>query len=78
MKTNKTFLVSCAIAGTIPLLIGATGKLTDPVADNIVADQRAALAKTTDGAGFGPQAPRDIDSVVGNNKRLFVEAPAYT
>ncbi|TQV87195.1 delta-class carbonic anhydrase [Aliikangiella coralliicola] len=28
--------------------------------------------------GFGPQAPRDIDSVTGENKRLFSLAPSYS
>ena len=27
--------------------------------------------------GFGPQTPRDIDSKVGNNKRLFSMAPSH-
>ncbi len=27
--------------------------------------------------GYGPQAPRDIDSVNGTNKRLFSSAPGY-
>ncbi len=48
------------------------------VADNVIAGQRKALAKNTKGKGFGPQSPRDIDSVAGTNKRLFNAAPAYT
>ena len=31
------------------------------VADKVIAEQRAMLEKNTDGKGFGPQAPRDID-----------------
>jgi len=46
--------------------------------DEVVAGQRATLAKTTMDAGFGPQSPRDIDSVTGNNSRAFEAAPAYT
>ncbi|WP_321277469.1 delta-class carbonic anhydrase [Thiomicrorhabdus indica] len=46
-----------------------------PVSDQVIADQRAALAKTTEGKGFGPQAPRDIDSKVGNNTIAFSDAP---
>ncbi len=49
-----------------------------PVADKVIAKQREALAKNTKGKGFGPQSPRDIDSVAGNNKRIFSAAPAYT
>ena len=48
------------------------------VADETIAAQRAALAQNTDGKGFGPQAPRDLNTVVGENDRVFVEAPAYT
>ena len=40
-------------------------------------EQRANLAKNTEGKGFGPQSPRDIDSKSGLNDRVFVEAPAY-
>lgn len=43
--------------------------------DADVSNQRAALAKSTDGAGFGPQAPRDIESTAGANPRAFSPAP---
>lgn len=46
------------------------------VSDEVVAEQRAALAKNTQGKGFGPQAPRDIDSKTGNNHIAFNTAPA--
>lgn len=46
------------------------------VADKVIAGQRANLAKSTNGKGFGPQAPRDIDSLEGNNTRAFGMAPA--
>jgi len=46
--------------------------------DQLIAEQRAALAKNTKGKGFGPQSPRDIDSSAGNNPRIFSAAPAYT
>ncbi|MBN4076637.1 hypothetical protein JYT48_00010 [Mariprofundus ferrooxydans] len=48
------------------------------VADKVIAEQRKALAKNTKGKGFGPQSPRDIDALAGNNHRLFNAAPAYT
>jgi len=48
------------------------------VSDKVIAEQRAALAKSTKGAGFGPQSPRDIDQKSGNNARIFDAAPAYT
>ena len=48
----------------------------ETVGDDVIADQRAALARNTDGAGFGPQAPRDIDVLGGTNTRAFSQAPA--
>lgn len=42
----------------------------------MIADQRAKLAAATAGVGFGPQSPRDIDSVAGTNHRAFGMAPA--
>ena len=48
------------------------------VADSVIAAQREELAKNTEGKGFGPQSPRDIDNAAGNNKRIFSTAPAYT
>ncbi len=49
-----------------------------PVADSVIAEQRKALAKSTKGNGFGPQAPRDIDDHAGKNNRIFNAAPAST
>ena len=48
------------------------------VGNDVIAAQRAELAKNTKGKGFGPQSPRDIDAAAGNNNRIFSEAPAYT
>lgn len=48
------------------------------VGDDVIAAQRAALAASTDGAGFGPQSPRDLDTLEGNNNLFFNTAPAYT
>lgn len=47
-----------------------------PVSDQVIADQRAMLAKNTAGKGFGPQSPRDIDSAAGSNSLAFNAAPA--
>jgi len=47
-------------------------------ADSVIKEQRHMLAKNTDGKGFGPQAPRDIDSAAGSNNRAFNTAPAHT
>ena len=48
------------------------------VSDEVIAHQRANLAKNTEGKGFGPQAPRDIDSAAGSNTVSFGTAPAHT
>jgi hypothetical protein len=74
MKLIPTYLLSTA------LVIAATSVALaeTEVADETIAAQRAALAQNTDGKGFGPQAPRDLNTVVGENDRVFAEAPAYT
>jgi hypothetical protein len=48
------------------------------VADQVITKQRQSLAKNTDGKGFGPQSPRNIDSADGRNSISFSTAPAYT
>ena len=65
-------LVALVLALTAPPALATT------VGDEVIADQRAALADSTDGAGFGPQSPRDIDRLDGENTRAFAEAPAFT
>ena len=48
------------------------------VDDHLIAEQRSRLAQSTRGAGFGPQSPRNIDSVSGNNPVTFSVAPPHT
>jgi hypothetical protein len=48
------------------------------VSDRIIAQQRDSLAKSTLNKGFGPQSPRNIDSITGNNTIVFNAAPDYT
>ncbi|WP_292270630.1 hypothetical protein [Marivita sp.] len=50
----------------------------ETVSDSVIAEQRAALAANTDGKGFGPQAPRNIDAPMGENDRVFADAPPFT
>ena len=45
------------------------------VVDAVIAAQRAALQTATDGVGFGPQSPRDINMPDGSNPRIFGLAP---
>lgn len=46
--------------------------------DSVIQKQRQMLAQNTDGKGFGPQSPRNIDSVTGTNRIIFSAAPSYT
>lgn len=48
------------------------------VSDAVIAEQRENLEKNTAGKGFGPQAPRNIDSFAGSNTVLFSTAPPST
>ncbi|RVU86657.1 hypothetical protein EOL70_00135 [Leucothrix sargassi] len=68
-------------AALIPLHVIAKDANTGaqvPVADEVIAAQRANLAKNTEGKGFGPQSPRDLDAVEGANAVVFNAAPAHT
>ncbi len=72
-KMKIKLLTLCSIM-LIPFTSQAT---TDkPVSDATIIKQREALAQNTKDKGFGPQAPRDLDSVAGSNKRSFGIAPA--
>ncbi|MGO1298937.1 MAG: delta-class carbonic anhydrase [Vibrio sp.] len=74
MKTTMLFVftaLSCVVSD------GFAKTSHHAVADEVIAHQRANLAKNTDGQGFGPQAPRDINSVTGDNLITFATAPEY-
>ena len=45
--------------------------------DKVISQQRDELEKNTDGKGFGPQSPRNIDVLEGTNPILFGHAPSY-
>ena len=77
MQKNKHIIYTTAFAclATGGLVLAATAKTVD---DDVIAKQRDMLAQSTDGAGFGPQSPRDIGQVDGTNTRSFAAAPAYT
>lgn len=71
---KSTFL----LLGTTAVLFGSAVLAEEhghAVTDEVIAEQRAALAAATDGKGFGPQSPRDIDAKDGANARAFGEAP---
>jgi len=62
---------SCAVADH-------DGNKHTAVGDDYISQQRSALATNTDGKGFGPQSPRDIEALAGTNQRVFEEAPDHT
>nr|WP_245560650.1 delta-class carbonic anhydrase [Colwellia piezophila] len=67
-----------ALATTLIPLTACAGSGHDNVSDKVIEKQRAMLEKNTDGKGFGPQSPRDIDNIKGSNARDFGAAPAST
>ncbi len=71
-KINKKSLLALSIAGTLVLSFSANAK---SVSDSVIKEHRAALEANTDGKGFGPQSPRDIDQGYGTNLRQFGTAP---
>jgi hypothetical protein len=75
MKTN---IIALAIATISVPLTACAGSGHNNVADSVIEKQLAMLEINTDGKGFGPQSPRDIDTLKGTNARVFGEAPAYT
>ncbi|MFK7861034.1 MAG: delta-class carbonic anhydrase [Granulosicoccus sp.] len=66
---------ACASAPKAPEVIPFDAPTVD---DEFIGEQRAALALVTAGKGYGPQSPRDIDSIEGNNDRAFSAAPPST
>lgn len=83
MKTSmKTTALSMLIAASL-LPVAACSKqdhteMDDQVSDQFIKTQREMLAKNTDGKGFGPQSPRDLGTLTGNNPGDFTAAPAST
>ncbi|WP_434926071.1 delta-class carbonic anhydrase [Shewanella sp. HL-SH2] len=77
----KHILMLAIASATLTTSVSAKDNNTEhnvAVSDKTIAAQRAELAENTAGKGFGPQSPRDINSLVGNNKIIFSQAPAYT
>ncbi|MEF3047814.1 delta-class carbonic anhydrase [Pseudotabrizicola sp. L79] len=71
IKTVCCFGTFIALAGTAAV----AETHGHSVADSVILEQNAALAAATEGKGFGPQSPRDIDAKDGKNVRAFGEAP---
>ena len=78
---KKQIFILFATAALLPTLANADSSHSgkhQQVSDKVIADQRSELAHSSAGKGFGPQAPRDIDTIKGNNTRIFATAPAST
>jgi len=78
---KKQLFILCASAALLPSFANASSNHAEqhePVSDSVIAEQRSELAQSSAGKGFGPQAPRDIDNIQGNNQRVFGKAPAAT
>lgn len=79
INKNKTNTQKSAIAMAISTLVLCSGVVNaKTVSDSVIADHRAALEANTNGLGFGPQSPRDIDQKEGINLRKFGTAPSST
>ena len=52
--------------------------MASAVSDDVIAEQNEQLIVNTDGKGFGPQSPCDIDSLGGANNITFSAAPEYS
>ncbi|WP_088329629.1 delta-class carbonic anhydrase [Lacimicrobium sp. SS2-24] len=68
--TRQKWAVCAAVAGIV-----ASSAVAKGVSDDVISTQRANLEANTDGKGFGPQSPRDIDKAYGTNLRVFGTAP---
>jgi hypothetical protein len=79
MKANTLFVL--ATSAVMPFNVIAKdihSGVHASVSDQVIAQQRHNLAKNTEGKGFGPQSPRDIESTSGNNNIAFNAAPVYS
>ncbi|MBA6294716.1 delta-class carbonic anhydrase [Colwellia sp. MB02u-9] len=74
---NKINYLLAIMPLALSLTVQANSTHLNTVSDELVSQQRAALAHNTKNKGFGPQSPRDIDAVVGTNTIDFGTAPAY-
>ena len=78
MKITYLFVTSMASVLVLSAAAFASSDANKKVSDEVVKKQRVMLASNTDGVGFGPQSPRDIDAVEGKNHRSFEAAPAHS
>ncbi len=78
MKKTNLLVASAASVLALSVAAFASSDGVKNTSGEVAAEQRHTLATSTYGAGFGPQSPRNIDAVAGNNPRSFEAAPAHT
>lgn len=66
---------ACLSASSLFIANAVYADSNDHVPDQVITGQNTALAQNTNGKGFGPQSPRDLDGLEGANQRLFQTAP---
>ena len=71
--SSKKCLVALMVMTSFALC--SVAQADKAVSDSVIEKQRAALEANTDGKGFGPQSPRDIEQTYGLNERIFGTAP---
>jgi hypothetical protein len=74
---NKTNYLLAIMPLALSLNVQENSTHLNTVSDDLVTQQRAALAHKTKNNGFGPKSPRNIAAVVGTNTIDFGAAPAY-
>ncbi|WP_047046775.1 delta-class carbonic anhydrase [Vibrio mexicanus] len=74
MHLHKASVVAVFIAASF----STSAETSQIVDDQHIQKQRAALAQNTNGKGYGPQSPRNIDDLSGNNPNTFSIAPQST
>ena len=79
MKSKVIVALTCTtlLSGTV-LAKDQRSSEHNLASDHTIMNQRSLLKTNTEGKGFGPQSPRDIDSNMGSNERSFATAPVYT
>lgn len=73
MPLKRLTLATTAIALSASMAFAGT----ETVSDDVIAQQRAALALASKDQGYGPQSPRDLTTFDGNNPKVFRSAPPY-
>lgn len=73
---KRIFLTGVALS--VAVVCAKSVEHPDKSNHSIVELQRQHLDANTKGKGFGPQSPRDIDTVEGENPIEFADAPHYS